>query len=162
MSEMLSNVEAGPLLIDEMALVEIPLLGNGAFTALRKTFLPNWLDEEEMMLVNSKLLTGLLQLIASQIYVDKDWYLNKYSDVQDAIDAKRFRNAKHHYTKFGYFEDRLPHAIIVDQNYYQEHNRDIATGLLEGSIRSCQWHFEQYGFKVGRIPYKGWALVNNG
>jgi hypothetical protein len=139
-----------------------PRLGAGSFSVIRKTYLPDWEDDEQPVPVRPALLSALFELVAAQVFVDEAWYLTTHPDVGEAIADGKFQNAKHHYMTFGYFEDRIPHFINVDEDFYKTHNRDIEAGLAQGSIISCQWHFEKYGFKEGRLPYENWQLFNNG
>jgi len=134
----------------------------GPFSLLRRTFLPNWIDQGTLVEVDKMLIRSLLEAAASTVRLDEDWYLNLYPDVVDAIKNGLFENAKHHYVKFGYFEDRFPYPILVDETFYKTANKDIADSIRNGTMKSCQWHFDHYGFKEGRLPYEGWRLTNYG
>jgi hypothetical protein len=111
-----------------------------------------------MVPVSSRLLGMLFEAIAERIRVDEEWYCAHYPDIGEAIVAGKFESARHHYLKFGYLENRLPHYIAVDEAFYRAANKDIAEKLRLGHLQSAQQHFEQFGFREGRIPFKGWRL----
>lgn len=142
--------------------INFPEVALSSFTVLRRTYFLNSLDGNEPVRVHGALVTSLLEIAAAQVFVDESWYISTYPDVTEAIAAGKFENAKHHYIKFGYFEDRLPHSINVDEKYYGENNPDIKKAIKLGVVESCQVHFERFGFKEGRLPYDGWRLFENG
>jgi len=131
------------------------------FAVLRNIYKLNFdgdLSTQRMIPVSNVLLAALLESLASRVRVDEEWYLAAYPDIAEAIADGKFDNARHHYLKFGYIENRLPRFIPVDEAFYRASNRDIAEKLRLGQLPSAQLHFEQFGFKEGRLPAKGWRL----
>ncbi len=131
------------------------------FSVLRNIHKLNFdgdLSTLRMIPVSNVLLNALLESIAARVAIDEEWYRTNNPDIADAIDSGMFENARHHYLKFGYIENRLPRFIQVDETFYRASNRDISEKLRLGQLQSAQQHFEQFGFKEGRLPSKGWRL----
>jgi len=103
-------------------------------------------------------LKEILTFVASHIVVDADWYLEFYRDVQEAIRRGESSSAKDHYTKYGYFEDRMPRAFKVDAKWYLSEYPDVADAIRSGLVESPQHHFERDGFKEGRRAHRDWVL----
>ena len=143
------------------AALKRPEIEDSPFSVLRKAYLLSSLEADEVVQVPGAFLKALLNIAAAQVRVDENWYLSTYPDVQEAISKGKFKNAKHHYVEFGYFEDRLPYPIKVDEEYYRQRNPDIAKAVDAGKIESLKGHFERHGFKEGRLPYDGWRLLEN-
>ena len=49
------------------------------------------------------------------IYFDEQWYLTKYPDIRSAVQGGKIAKAQHHYTRFGFYEHRLPYKIEIDE-----------------------------------------------
>jgi hypothetical protein len=97
--------------------------------------------------------------LISKIMLDEQWYLQKYSDVRQAIAKKMVRNAKDHFVRFGYFEHRLPYYIEVQEDWYLEQYTDIRRAIGQREFESGQEHFEASGFREGRMPHPHFELA---
>ena len=93
--------------------------------------------------------------------VDEEWYLATYPDIKDAIAAGAVRSARHHYTRFGYFEHRMPRNIVVDPIWYLEAHPDVGDAIAKKVYVSPQEHYETAGFREGRLPYAGFNLFDD-
>jgi len=102
------------------------------------------LTYEDLMTVIKKLLMG--------VPVDDEFYRTSYPDVAEAIDAGVYRNAKHHFVDYGYFEGRRPFEHTVDEAWYVKNNEDVRVGLKDGTILSAAAHFAEHGYEEGRVP----------
>jgi len=100
-----------------------------------------------------------MQPILAKIKVDDDWYLSRYPDVQLAIDNDMVPSATAHYTRHGYFENRMPYRIEVDPEWYLREYPDIRLAIQREEFTSAQDHFEKIGFAEGRFPYPNFTLV---
>src|SRR4029077_14895873 len=70
---------------------------------------------------------SVLKLFLRGMTVDELWYLARYTDVADGIQANIFKSARHLFIEEGYFEDRLPCDIDVDVNWYLANYPDVET-----------------------------------
>src|SRR5690348_10559955 len=68
--------------------------------------------------VDRHFLSNCIRPILERIKIDEKWYLKTYPDVQSAIAARAVRTATEHYTKYGFFEHRMPYRIQVDEPWY--------------------------------------------
>ncbi len=100
----------------------------------------------------------LMEDYLSHIYVDSDWYLEKYPDIAEAITNGAVSGAAEHFRRFGYYEHRMPQRIEVDQAWYEEAYPDVKNGIDLGHFVSAQAHFDMLGYREGRIPYANFAL----
>jgi len=94
----------------------------------------------------------VIKLLLRGVPVDERWYLTKYPDVADAVRAKVFKSAKHHFAEVGYFEGRKPGEFDVDEEWYLYRYPDVAEGIKVGEIKSAKDHFASYGYEEGRLP----------
>ena len=101
----------------------------------------------------------IMETVLNDIQLDEDWYLAKYPDVQNAIEAGRVRSGRHHYARFGFYEHRLPYAIEVSETWYVDAYPDIREAIQKGVYKSGQAHFEMNGFREGRMPYPNFLLL---
>jgi hypothetical protein len=95
------------------------------------------------------LLTFFLELVP----VDEEWYKATYSDVAEGIAGGTISSAKEHYTRFGYFEGRLPCEPAVDEAWYLSANPDVAEGIPNGGL-SPNEHYQGPGYREGRWPVR--------
>ena len=100
----------------------------------------------------------LMESYLSHIYVDSDWYLEKYPDIRDAITVGAVSGAAEHFRRFGYYEHRMPHRIEVDEAWYVDAYPDVKSGIDLGHFVSGQAHFDMLGYREGRIPFANFAL----
>jgi len=98
-----------------------------------------------------ELVTIIKKLLAA-VPVDEDFYRRSYPDVAEAIDAGTYRNAKHHFVDYGYFEGRRPFEPEVDESFYLKNNPDVEQGIEAGTIKSVAGHFAEHGYDEGRLP----------
>ena len=99
-----------------------------------------------------------MKTVVQRIYVDEEWYLRGYPDVKEAIENGRVLSAKEHYSRFGYYEHRLPHPISVDTPWYLQTYPDVQDSIKRQHFASAMTHFQQVGYKEGRLPYAGFQL----
>jgi hypothetical protein len=100
----------------------------------------------------------LLRQALPNIKFDENWYLQRYSDVANAVKRGEFASGHDHYIRAGYFEGRLPRRIPVDTEWYLEKYPDVQTAISRGEIKEPQEHFELYGFAETRLPSENWHL----
>lgn len=94
----------------------------------------------------------LIRLLLAGIEVDEAWYLQRYPDIAEAVQAGTITSAKGHFLHNGYFEGRLPFAIMVDEDWYFSQYPEIAEAVRQGIVESAQKHFDEHGYKEGRTP----------
>jgi hypothetical protein len=112
--------------------------------------------------VDQFLFFDLMARRLADVPVDEPWYLSTYPDVKDAIASGAVRSAAHHYARFGYFEHRMPRAIVVDEAWYLEAHPDVKDAIEKNVYVSGQEHYEIAGFREGRLPYAGFNLFVTG
>lgn len=115
-------------------------------------------DAKAPVSVPRHLFRDLLTAALDTVPVDEEWYKEKYPDFYAQLLHGHFENAKEHYIRYGFFEDRIPHPIKIDPEFYTREYPDIQR--LAGDVAALQDHFESYGFKEGRLPYEGWSLIS--
>ncbi len=103
-------------------------------------------------------LAECLKEYIAKIYVDEVWYLSKYPDVAVAVATDSSINARTHFIKWGYFENRMPYAIKIDEEWYRTNYRDVEQAVAERRYPSAQDHFEHVGYLEGRLPFPGFSL----
>ena len=103
-------------------------------------------------------LSECLKEYISKVYFDEEWYLSAYPDVAVALSKNPTMDARTHYIKFGYFENRRPYEIKVDDAWYRANYKDVEQAVAEKSFASAQDHFDQVGYLEGRLPFAGFAL----
>jgi hypothetical protein len=103
-------------------------------------------------------LSECLKEYISSVYLDEEWYLATYPDVATALANNPSMDARSHYVRFGYFEDRRPYAIKVDDAWYRENYKDVEQAVAEKNFASAQEHFDRIGYREGRLPFPGFSL----
>jgi hypothetical protein len=103
----------------------------------------------------------VMERILTDIHFDEDWYLAKHPDVRDAIKRGVVKSARHHYLRFGFYEDRIPYAIEVSEKWYIEAYPDVKEAIEKGIYKSGQAHFELAGYREGRMPHANFELRSN-
>ncbi len=101
---------------------------------------------------------GLMERYLENIFVDENWYLETYPDIDDAIKAGAVSGAEEHFRRFGYYEHRMPYKIEVDEDWYKKAYPDVQSGIDAGHFPSGQQHFVTLGYREGRIPFPNFAL----
>jgi hypothetical protein len=99
-------------------------------------------------------LMHLIKLLLVGVPVDDVFYRTSYPDVAEAIDAGVYRDAKHHFVDYGYFEGRRPFEPEVDETWYIQKHEDVQKGIADGSIKSAAAHFAEHGYDEGREPMR--------
>ena len=94
----------------------------------------------------------------SSVFFDEEFYLRRYPDIAEALDAGKISTAHEHYVTQGYYEHRMPHPISVDETWYLETYPDVKAAVETANFPSAQAHFERAGFREGRLPYAGFIL----
>jgi hypothetical protein len=94
----------------------------------------------------------------SNIYVDEKWYLSTYRDVARAVEKDETLTARDHYTRWGYFENRMPYEIKINEGWYRSNYKDVEQAVAEKKFPNAQDHFDRVGYLEGRLPYAGFSL----
>jgi hypothetical protein len=94
----------------------------------------------------------------SGIKFDEAWYLSKYPDVKEAVRRGVVASGREHYVLSGYYEHRLPTAILVNEKWYLDAYPDVREAMRAGVYKSGQAHFDLAGFREGRLPYANFQL----
>ena len=108
--------------------------------------------------VENHLFFEFVSLFLRDVEVDETWYIDKYPDVRDALEARQVRDPRDHFIRFGYFEHRMPYFIEVDGPWYEKTYEDVADAISKGVFSSAQHHFELVGYREGRLPFANFAL----
>ena len=104
-------------------------------------------------------LRRLLLTVLKSVDVDEEYYRSTNRDVDEKIHSGEIPSARSHYILAGYYEDRLPRAVIVNEAWYLSQYPDVADAVSRRSFSSASHHFALEGFREGRLPYDGWSLV---
>lgn len=94
----------------------------------------------------------------ARIKLDEAWYLERYPDVKQAIQARQVASGLDHYTRFGYFEHRMPYPVHVQESWYLQEYPDVQDAVRAGAFDSGQHHFELKGWQEGRVPFPNFRL----
>jgi hypothetical protein len=129
----------------------------GSFAALKNQGL---LTEENNthFRVERNFLISLIAKRLTNIKFDESWYLTKYPDVKEAVKRGLFQSGREHYVLSGYYEHRMPIAIMVNEKWYLEAYPDVAEAMKAGVYKTGQAHFDLAGFREGRMPYANFGL----
>lgn len=122
----------------------------------RKLMLPS--QRADYIAVEVSYLTQILRPLIGQIFVDDNWYVNRYPDVIAAIREGNLTDASEHYALFGYYEHRMPYKIQVDERWYLSQYGDITKAVESGVFDSGQSHFDDCGYREGRVPFANFRL----
>lgn len=96
---------------------------------------------------------SMLMLFLELVPVDEEWYKATYPDVAEGISTGSISSAKEHYVRYGYFENRLPHAAAIDEGWYLSTNSDVADGIANGGLAPTA-HYQEHGYREGRWPVR--------
>jgi len=97
-------------------------------------------------------LVEIIRLLLRGAAFDEQWYLSKYADVAEAVNAGSAKSGKQHFIEVGYFEGRRPREFDVDEKWYLATYPDVAEGIGRGDIKSARQHFNEHGYDEGRLP----------
>ena len=89
---------------------------------------------------------------------DEAYYLEKYSDVAEALVAGSFKSGLEHFKKFGSKELRNPNPFI-DVQFYLESNPDVFAAFQNGAISSPFEHYQSFGGAEGRKPSSNFVEI---
>jgi hypothetical protein len=129
----------------------------GTFATLRNQGLLTPENTGHFRVERNFLIALMVKNIAS-IKFDEAWYLSKYLDVKDAVKRGVVPSGREHYVQSGYYEHRMPCAILVNEKWYLDAYPDVAEAMRAGVYKSGQAHFEMAGFREGRMPYANFQL----
>ncbi len=115
-------------------------------------------EEGDYVAIDQHFFQATLRPFIHRIRLDADWYLETYPDIARAIESKVVLDARDHYDRFGYFENRLPYPIEVKEGWYANAYPDVKAAIARRDFSSAQDHFEQNGFREGRVPYPGFEF----
>lgn len=130
------------------------------FFALRKLYNIPYPLANDTVNISRDFFLELLRVLAGNVSVDERWYREIYPDIDKAIRNGRFADARDHYVRFGYLEDRVPSRPNVDEEFYLNRYPDVKKEIQTGHVQSVEWHFMNYGYREGRIPSVNWKLDN--
>jgi len=116
----------------------------------RELNLQGWEQDHVDLIISRTGLVRFLQAALEDVIVDESWYLATYPDVQTAIEAGAFSDARTHYCAFGYFEGRLPSAAGFDPARYLQKNPDLEQPLGRRGKDAILDHFLRHGYQEGR------------
>ena len=122
----------------------------------KRIMLPS--QKSNYIAVDTHYLSQIFQDRVGQIFVDESWYMGRYPDVIEALDAGKIKTISDHYSVFGYYEHRMPYHVLVDEEWYLAEYKDIQVAVKSGTFASGQSHFDELGYKEGRIPYPFFRL----
>ena len=108
--------------------------------------------------VHEDRLKDVLSFYIRSIPFDESWYVGVNDDVRNAINIGDFKSGADHYQRAGYFENRMPRAILVVEKWYLNFYPDVSEAVRAGRFVSGQDHFNLAGFKEGRLASEGWSL----
>lgn len=94
----------------------------------------------------------VVKLLLRGAEFDERWYLSKYPDVAEAVNAGALNSGRQHFIEIGYFEGRRPCDVEVDEKWYTETYPDVAERIDKREIRSARQHFDEHGYDEGRLP----------
>ena len=137
--------------------MQSPQLGRANLGTLKNIKLVSF-DQDGLVSVDEPFFRVLLASMVRTIEFDERYYLDKYPDVQGAIDKGLLESAHAHYVQSGYFEDRLPRRIKVDERWYVATYPDVGKALKAELFKNAQQHFEENGYREGRLPSAGFVL----
>jgi hypothetical protein len=128
-----------------------------SFATLRNKGLITPEGNTHFLVERNFLITLMAQKIAGMRF-DEAWYLSKYPDVHDAVKRGTIASGREHYLRFGYYEGRMPVALVVNEKWYLDSYPDVAEAIRRGVYKSGQAHFDAAGFREGRLPYANFQL----
>ena len=108
--------------------------------------------------VERNFLISLLAHRISTVRFDEVWYLSRYPDVREAIKQGVIASGRDHYIQSGYYEHRMPCAILIKEKWYLDAYPDVAEAIRKGVYKTGQAHFDTAGFREGRLPYANFQL----
>jgi hypothetical protein len=123
------------------------------FEQIRKFFEIRTLDGQVCACVPYADFLKVLRLIAATVPVDQQWYLERYADLREALQAGAIASGTDHFVDSGYMEGRLPADIGVDERWYLQQYPDVADDIANGVVASARDHFINNGYKEGRLPH---------
>ncbi len=113
---------------------------------------------DDYLIVEKGYLTQIMSPLVERIFIDEDWYAERYPDVVAALREKKIKDIPEHFVLCGYYEHRMPYNIAVDEDWYLTQYEDVRTAVIAKIYDSGQRHFEECGYKEGRIPYPNFRL----
>jgi hypothetical protein len=97
-------------------------------------------------------LLDMLKRMLQAVTLDDAWYRRTYPDVDEAIKAGTYRDAKQHFVENGYFEGRKPFEMGLNEEWYLTNYPDVKKGIEEGTLTTARDHYDQHGYDEGRLP----------
>ena len=88
-------------------------------------------------------------MLDSNSLFSESFYLQRYSDVAEAVANGTVKSGLEHFNQFGKFESRSSSAFF-DQSLYLNQNLDVAQALQNKTITSAFDHYINFGQKEGR------------
>lgn len=108
---------------------------------------------------------ALKRLIAAAInlsQIDDNAYLSAYPDVRGAILAGEISSGQEHFSKAGYYENRIPGMLPFDPDWYRSHYKDIAQHFQRDQDAEMHEHFLKTGYFEGRVGTEQDLLILQG
>jgi hypothetical protein len=89
-------------------------------------------------------------------HLDSAFYLRRYYDVSDHVEAGIFQSGIDHYTRAGFAENR--EILELDPWHYSTAYPDAAEAVADGEYADFQHHFVHIGQTLGYQPVAGQRL----
>ena len=123
------------------------------FDKVKELFNVNTVKGEVFVTANYDNFIKAIQLLLTGVAVDEAWYLRRYPDVAEAIEAGSAVSAHRHFVENGYFEGRFPAEPSIDEQWYLRQYPDVGESVSRGEFQSALRHFLQEGYREGRLPF---------
>jgi hypothetical protein len=108
-------------------------------------------------------LERMAALAVAHVVVDEDWYIARYADVRETVQARGSKSyAVEHYRTRGFLEGRLPYEPVVDEEWYRKTYPDIDEAIRRGRHVDGKSHFIENGYQEGRKSAPDMSATSEG
>ncbi len=97
------------------------------------------------------ILREILEVAASKLPFDEDFYLSTYPDVRAAYNSGQIADLRRHFVEEGYFEGRFGAKPNVDEGFYTDTYPDVAGAIANKEVGSALEHYMNAGAAEGRF-----------
>ncbi len=106
----------------------------------------------ETVAVKVDLLRLLLELAASALPFNADWYVEANPDIKEAFTDGKITDLREHFFSTGFFEGRLGEPDEINEDWYLMQYADVRRALRSGRVESALQHYETVGKREWRSP----------